>query len=206
MFAIDATEDGIGNFSASVPTSTPAGIYAFDAYRQAGESPAATDTWLGIGQLHWNGVEEIVSVNVTKIKNADANETLVAAVDASQTGLDLADGGRLDLILDEAAADAEAARAQIALVDARMPATPAATGDAMTLTANGLDAIAEPTLSGDPSTWSWLQKLSWIFRRFARAKKTSTTLEVYDSSGNVITTQVVSASGTTQTVGEIQEP
>jgi hypothetical protein len=49
--------------------------------------------------------------------------------------VDLANGGRLDLILDEAAADAEAARAQIALVDARLPAAPAATGDAMTLTA-----------------------------------------------------------------------
>jgi hypothetical protein len=54
--------------------------------------------------------------------------------DTNELQAEFADGGRLDLILDEAAADAETARAQTALIDARLPAAPAATGDAMALT------------------------------------------------------------------------
>ena len=45
--------------------------------------------------------------DVKKVKTVDADTALSARVDASQTGLDLADGGRLDLIFDDIPTTAE---------------------------------------------------------------------------------------------------
>ena len=81
---------------------------------------------------------------------------------------------------------------------------PGITGD-VTLATNGLDKISKAAPTGAPSTWTFPQWMVWLIRRFARANKTGTSLDVFDENGVKITTQTISEDLTT-IVGEPTEP
>ena len=70
------------------------------------------------------------------------------------------------------------------------------------LSATGLDAIADPddlTPGFVPTTFS--QKLRWLIQRFWKAEKTATTILVKNEAGQTITTQAITPSGSDQTTG-----
>ena len=61
---IAMTEAGTkGIYLATMPTSI-AGAYSYYAYKQAGVSPATTDTLIGTGWLKWNGTAEIYEATI----------------------------------------------------------------------------------------------------------------------------------------------
>jgi hypothetical protein len=65
-----------------------------------------------------------------------------------------------------------------------------------------LDAIADPddlTPATVPTTFT--QKLRWMIQRFWRSDKTATTITVKNEAGATVTTQVITASGSNQTLG-----
>jgi hypothetical protein len=72
-------------------------------------------------------------------------------------------------------------------------------GDAMALTADGLDNISAAEPVAKPTTFAgWLM---WLVQRYRCADMTATTLTVKTEAGDTITEQAVSDNGTTQTLG-----
>jgi hypothetical protein len=63
-----------------------------------------------------------------------------------------------------------------------------------------LDDVSTTIPSGPPSTFR--EFLVWLYRRFARATLTASTLVTTKPNGTAWTTQTVTDDGTTQTVGE----
>jgi len=77
-YAILMTETAVpGLYYASIPTSLPLGKFVIIAYLQSGDTPASGDIAERVGQLIWNGFEEVdlsdiaigteVNVNVDNI-------------------------------------------------------------------------------------------------------------------------------------------
>jgi hypothetical protein len=94
----------------------------------------------------------------------------------------------------------------VVAIDAKttnLPASPAATGGQMVLSASGLDLIA----SGDPgpiaSQTTFPKKLMALYRRFFGPSSLNTQLKTYADNGTTVnSTQAVTDDGTTQTYGK----
>lgn len=77
----------------------------------------------------------------------------------------------------------------------------AASKTGYSLSATGLDAIADPDdLAPATIPTTFTQKLRWLIQRFWKADKSAGAITVKNEAGDVITTQAITVSGTDQTV------
>lgn len=156
------------------------------------------DTW--IGRIVFDDGVLFESMLAAEYADKATLNTAAAAAEAVQT-LVQAGGSGVPL---SAAALVEVRKAN--LLTGTMPAAALAnvpkTGYA--LASDGLDAISTTTPSTPIATWTFGQRLAWMFRRFAgKAIKTSSTLTVYTDDGTTpISVQPISELGTTETQGE----
>lgn len=104
--ALDLTEGSglnLGRYAvadaAIASASVPAGEYNVRIFVGAAASQANTDTFVGQTPLRWSGSAEIVSASQTSLDSVAADVTAVRG-DTEELQGDLADGGRLDLLVD----------------------------------------------------------------------------------------------------------
>ena len=87
-YATDADDDGGGDFSANFPTSTPGSLIPYRVLAFQGAKDATADS-LGPGQLIWNGVAEILDIEVALL-------TTIASVPVADITIELSEGAGFD--------------------------------------------------------------------------------------------------------------
>ncbi len=87
-YAVDATDDGGGEYSANFPTSTPGSLIPYKVLAFQGAKDATADS-LGSGLLVWDGTQEILNIEV-------ALSTTVASVPVADITIELSNGASFD--------------------------------------------------------------------------------------------------------------
>ncbi len=180
-----------------------------------------TDSYIHPNEGGYNRIGAIVAqalcgANVWRIRGEQPESVIqtgaaaaIVAAGLDHTADDLADGGRLDLILDEINVNAAETLAESGtLTVAERSAVGAAVSGGLDrtgfkLASDGLDAIADVEPTGKPTNFiGWAR---WLIQKSRRSTMTKTAagadLVVRKEDGTAITTQALTDDGTTQTVG-----
>ena len=87
-YATDADDDGGGDFSANFPTSTPGSLIPYSVIAYQGVKDATADS-LGSEELIWNGVAEVLDIEVALL-------TTVASIPSADITIELSNGASFD--------------------------------------------------------------------------------------------------------------
>ncbi len=197
---------GIGNAAADAATikgKLPAGGALMHA---AGAAVARSPATIAVGDIAENAIDaaSIKADAVTKIQSGLATATAVGAIPTTP------------LLTNDSRISATAPPTKVEM-DAAFTAIKGATWsestdtlehirdkeDGVILAATGLDAISDNDPTGEVDTWKFPQYIVWLIRRFFNSSKTATTLSVKGKDGTtVLTTQAITESGNTQTIGK----
>lgn len=146
-YDIVLTEQGTASryYAGDMPALS-AGVYNIAVYDQIGANPSEADSLIAAGQIHWDGSAVLrIPSGVSTLTQADIRTALGLASANLDSQL-----AAIDNLLDtEIAAILAAVDTEIASIKAKtdnLPATPAATGDAMTLTGGERTTLATAIL------------------------------------------------------------
>ena len=211
-YAITAGEvSGFYLYLGTIPATLPVGWYWIEEYRQAGGSPAITDTMVGQKYCYWDGTTlEAAAADVKQVaRTAQTARDLGATLGAAGAGLTALGDARLanlDVAVSTRGTGAALAAQDVANALKLAPAAGApASGSAQeALNAIVTTAIAELTSDPGATPAGIIKALMLLYMKARNAETTTATAKtVKNSAGTTVLTHTLSDDGSTFTKGKL---